>query len=167
MTSSKQLIRHGAIAAIGFMLATMSGCATSGMDDNGLAASHKERVPIHFSWTATWSGVSGEMNATLADGRQFSGAFLQVQSDGLVPPQQVWTGWKYAWRNWTWDDFGTVPLFEMLYRGEVVANLKGPRDDRMRCRFKLNDPPAGMPGGGRGECQLAGGGSLDADFPRT
>jgi len=160
-------MRHAAIAAIGFMLAALSGCATSDMDNNRLAAQREERVPVQFSWAAAASGASGEMNATLADGRQFRGAFLQVQNDRLVAPQQVWTGWKYGWRNWSWDDFGTAPLFEMLYRGEVVANLKGPHDDRMRCRFTLNDLPSGMPGGGRGQCQVASGIVVDAYFPRT
>jgi hypothetical protein len=161
------MTRCAAIAAIGLVLATMSGCATSDMDKHRLAARHKDRVPIHFSWTAGADGASGELNATFSDGRQFRGSFLQVQSDGFVSPEQVWPGWKYGWRNWNRDDFGTVPLFEMLYRGEVVANLKGPHDDRMRCRFTLNDRASGMPGGGRGQCQLAGGSTVDAILRRT
>lgn len=63
------------------------------------AAHYYERAPVHFSWTTAASGTAGEMNATLADGSRFSGSFLQVQSDRLVPPEQIWTGWKYGWRN--------------------------------------------------------------------
>jgi hypothetical protein len=34
----------------------------------------------------------------------------------------------------------------------------------MRCHFNLNDPLAGMGGGGQGQCQLAGGATVDATF---
>jgi hypothetical protein len=37
----------------------------------------------------------------------------------------------------------------------------------MRCRFDLNDPPSGMSGGGQGKCQVAGGATIDAVFPRA
>ena len=131
------------------------------------AAHYYERAPVHFSWTTAASGTAGEMNATLADGSRFSGSFLQVQSDRLVPPEQIWTGWKYGWRNADWEEFGTAPLFEMLHRGEVIANLMGPRDARMRCRFTLNDRESGMVSGGRSQCHLATGGTVDAIFPRS
>ena len=42
--------------------------------------------------------------------------------------------------------------------GRVVANLES--DDhkqRLRCRFSLNEPTAGLEGGGHGDCQLSTG----------
>lgn len=36
----------------------------------------------------------------------------------------------------------------------------------MRCKFNLNDPLEGMGGGGHGKCEVAGGETVDAVFPR-
>jgi hypothetical protein len=35
----------------------------------------------------------------------------------------------------------------------------------MRCRFHLMRPSSGMAGGGAGECQVAGGETIEATFP--
>jgi hypothetical protein len=53
------------------------------------------------------------------------------------------------------------------HSGKVAANLEGPGSQRMRCRFDLNEPLSGMAGGGRGKCQVAGGATVDATFPRA
>ena len=154
--------RYATIAAIGVALAMLSGCATQSTQPGA----SNDREPVHISWTASVAVASGEMNATLADGRQFSGSFVQMASDRLVAPGRIWVGWRYAWRDSSWDGFGAAPSLEMIHRGEVVANLKGPRGERMRCRFTLSNQDAGMAGGGRGACQLAEGGTVEAIFPR-
>jgi hypothetical protein len=53
------------------------------------------------------------------------------------------------------------------YSGKVIANLKGPGTQQLRCRFQLNDPAGGMGGGGQGECQFGGGRTVDATFARS
>jgi hypothetical protein len=69
----------------------------------------------------------------------------------------MWWGWSTGWADWQ-------PVNTTNYSGNVVANLRGPGVQRMRCHFNLNDPLAGMGGGGQGQCQLAGGATVDATF---
>jgi hypothetical protein len=57
--------------------------------------------------------------------------------------------------------------YSTRYSGMVVADLKGPDSQQLRCRFHLNVPAAGMHGGGQGECQFTGGHTVDAVFPRS
>jgi hypothetical protein len=40
--------------------------------------------------------------------------------------------------------------YSTRYSGMVVADLKGPDSQQLRCRFHLNVPAAGMHGGGQG-----------------
>ena len=47
----------------------------------------------------------------------------------------------------------------------AVADLANVYGEHMICRFRLLQPAAGMSGGGRGECRLVGGASVDAHFP--
>lgn len=73
-------------------------------------------------------------------------------------------------RGWgDWRCFGAYPdtAFSTACSGKVVANLTGPFGQSMRCRFHLNDPVAGLKGGGQGECQFDGGRTVDAVFPRS
>jgi hypothetical protein len=47
----------------------------------------------------------------------------------------------------------------------VVANLGAPGGEHMRCKFQLAHPSEGMAGGGRGQCQMPDGKTIDANFP--
>ena len=106
------------------------------------------------------------MSATVGSAA-FSGPFLQmtstVRSDTLEP---MWTGWSRGWSDWGWGAFPDTE-FSTRYSGKVIANLKGPGSQQLRCQFRLNDPAGGMGGGGQGECQASGGRSVDAVFARS
>jgi len=54
--------------------------------------------------------------------------------------------------------------FVTYYSGKVLANLGSPEGGRMRCRFLLFSPAAGIAGGGQGECQLQKGRTINATF---
>ncbi|OYU42655.1 MAG: hypothetical protein CFE44_22775 [Burkholderiales bacterium PBB4] len=115
------------------------------------------------------------MSATLGTSKQlgaaggtFSGPFLQVTSSVRSDPfEPLWLGWGRGWSNWGyWGNFHES-TFSTHYSGKVIANLRGPTDQLLRCRFHLNTPAAGMKGGGEGECQFNSGRTVDAVFPRS
>lgn len=159
-----QTRRAAAIAALCGALAATAACTTMGTGSGELA---KAGGPVSFSWKASGADTSGQMSATLADGRQFDGPFVQMTRERRVELEPLWIGWPHRWADWRWRTFGPSEAFETVYGGQVVANLKGPGSDRMRCRFTLNAPSAGMAGGGQGQCQLADGRQVDAVFPRA
>jgi hypothetical protein len=168
MTKMMQVTRGAATAAIGVVLAAMSACTTIGSGSGDLSGGPtKSAGPVSFSWKATSASTDGEMNATLADGRQFSGPFVQMTRERVLQLDPMWIGAPYGWRDWSGSTFGPDAGVQTIYGGKVEANLKGPGSDRMRCSFTLNDPSAGMVGGGQGQCQLGDGGTVDAVFPRT
>jgi hypothetical protein len=105
------------------------------------------------------------MSATLAGGKTFSGPYLQVtkqaRTEDFVP---MWAGWGYGWSDWTWGA-GPNTAFSTVYSDRVMANLKSADGKRLRCHFNLNHPSDGMSAGGQGQCQLQGGGTVDAVFP--
>ena len=105
------------------------------------------------------------MTASLNTGAVYRGPFFQVTQetriDELAP---LWVGWGRRWRWHGWDYWGPRQSFVTQYTGRVLANLEGP-GGRMRCRFALMRPSAGMAGGGQGRCQLPDGTIIDADFP--
>jgi hypothetical protein len=76
-----------------------------------------------------------------------------------------WNDWPY-WSRPTLGPYNPV-RFTRVYSGKVVANLRDVGGRSMRCRFHLDDPARGMSGGGLGECQLAGGRSIDAIINRS
>src|SRR5690349_16805518 len=125
-----------------------SGAGTGTVEPTG------ERA--RFSWTSSDGGQTGTMTAVVRD-RAFSGPFFQirqdVQQEALGP---LWPGWSHGWYDWRY--WGTFPAeqFTTVYSGKVVANLSSPDGGRLRCRFHLMNPAAGMAGGGQGECQVAG-----------
>jgi hypothetical protein len=143
------------------LLGGLGACTTTG---SGSGSVSPGGAPVSFAWKSTDGGTTGTMSATLPDGQAFSGPFLQITREVRSEDfDAMWTGWGSSW-----DDWGPFPAAEFgtLYSGRVMANLQGPGAQRMRCRFYLNEPVAGMAGGGQGECQLAGGRSVDAVFAR-
>lgn len=123
---------------------------------------------VGFDWVSKDGGMTGTMTATLPDGTAFSGPFVQITStvhvETLTP---LWHGWPRGWSDWRY--WGAYPdsAFITRYSGRVVANLTGPGDRRLRCRFHLNVPEAGMRRGGQGECQASDGRVIDAVFGRA
>lgn len=157
------------IAAGLLTLMVSAGCATTGMGRGEMTVKGKSAEPVLFRWKSMDGGLSGTMTTILPDA-VYTGRFFQitrqVTREALVP---MWDGWNEGWYDWPYEG---VPYpggydatqFITYYSGKVVANLESDGGRRMRCRFHLADPRSGMAGGGQGECQLSGGGVINATF---
>ena len=144
------------------------GACTSIGSGSGFVSPGNEAAS--FSWKSDdGSGTSGRMSATLADGRIFSGDYLEITrqaaSDQLDP---LWNGWDRGMSGGLLTE-EEMPAFgaSTLYSGRVLAKLRSGTGELMTCRFHLNIPSQGMGGGGQGKCDLKDGSSVDASFPRT
>lgn len=160
--SSRSATRSVARVALLCTAVALSACTTLG---SGTGSLQPGAAPASFAWKSTDGGITGSMSATLSDGRTFSGPYLEItssaRSEDLTP---MWIGWRRGWADWPgWG----LPneLVTTQYSGRVTANLQATDSERMRCSFQLNQPDAGMAGGGQGQCQLANGRSVDAVFP--
>lgn len=171
-------------AAIGAALLLLGGCTTTGMGGGDIAQKGKAPEPVLFAWKSTDGGITGTMTATLP-ASTYQGRFVQItqqtQSSQLLP---MWEGYPPGWGDWPyWGWSGGMgpgaPLgmgmpmggamydavqFNTVYSGKVVANLKSINGGQMRCRLHMLNPPAGMAGGGLGECQIQGGATFPAKF---
>jgi len=145
------------------LLALAAGCITMG---TGFGSTASGADPVTFSWKSSDS-VSGTMSATLTDGKKYSGQFFEITNDTRVDNLgPLWTGWSPGWRRFGGFDYWDAgPSFVTHYSGRVVANLGTPSGAHMRCKFQLAHPSEGMAGGGRGQCQMPDGKSIDATFP--
>jgi hypothetical protein len=153
-------IRSGWLIGLGIV--ALAGCTT--MRGSGYGSLGKSEQPVTFNWTSK-DAVSGTMTAQLPGNETFSGPFFQItqqtRGDTLTP---LWFGWRRGWNDWPY--YGAYgPTFQTLYSGKVVANLNDAEGRHMRCRFHLIRPSSGMEGGGAGECQIAGGDTIEANFP--
>lgn len=167
-TARPRLVRIALVAASAALL--LSACGTmSGMGGGDLIQAGKSAEPVLMSWTSDDDGISGTMVATLPD-RTYSGPFFEItqqtREETLAP---LWGGWDEGWYDWPyWVDTPDGPYefdrFVTHYSGKVVANLSAPDGSRMRCRLHLVKPVSGMAGGGEGECQIAGDGTIQARF---
>jgi hypothetical protein len=150
------------------LFALAAGCTTMG---TGFGSTATGASPVDFSWKS-FDNVSGSMNATLSDGKTFTGQFFQITSDTTVDNLgPLWAGWGgYGGRRRWGDDWGFWDAgreFVTHYSGRVVANLATPDGQHMRCKFQLVHPSDGMAGGGRGQCQLPAGKTIDTTFPKA
>lgn len=152
------------LSCTGMMLA---GCTSTGMGGGDLVRGGKPSVPVLFSWASKDGSIDGTMTATLPEAT-YQGRFFQItQTQNSTSLEPMWDGWTPGWVDWPYwgssDVFDAVS-FITLYSGKVVANLRSPGGDSMRCRFHMIHPESGMQGGGAGECQLASGGTIQASF---
>jgi hypothetical protein len=149
------------------LVALAAGCTTMG---TGFGSTATGTNPVNFSWKSS-DGVSGSMNASLSDGKTYTGQFFQITSDTTVDDLgPLWAGWGYGGRGrWggDWGFWDPGPEFVTHYSGRVVANLATPDGQHMRCKFQLVHPSDGMAGGGTGQCQLPKGNTIDATFPKA
>jgi hypothetical protein len=157
---SKRIAARGAsLSAALCLVAALGACTTLGTGFGTLASNS---TPVSFAWKSKDGGVTGTMSATLADGTMFSGPYLENTSTTMGPDlTPMWDGWSQSWDDWSAGLNG----IDTTYSGNVLANLKGPAEQRMRCHFTLNAPASGMGGGGLGQCQLPGGQTVAAAFP--
>ena len=158
-------MRHSAVK-LGppLLLALAAGCTTMG---TGVGSTPTGAHQVNFSWKSS-DNVSGTMDATLSNGKTFSGQFFQITSDTTVDNLgPLWTGWGAGFHRDEWDMWDPGPQFVTHYSGRVVANLGAPDGKHMRCNFQLVHPSDGMAGGGRGQCQMPNGNTIDATFPKA
>ncbi|MCV2368696.1 hypothetical protein [Roseateles oligotrophus] len=175
-TSNSDFICCGGRAAVLLMtlaLAAMllQGCATT---SSGAGLGHRmtdsvstsEGKTINFAWTSEDGGVTGTLSATLDNGANFSGPFMQVTREThLRHFDPYWVGWRHGWRDWpAWGPAGNGTDLVTHYSGRVIARLQGPGDLRMRCVLHLKAPAKGMGAGGQGQCELSDGRKFDAVF---
>jgi hypothetical protein len=152
--------RGAFLSAAACVALALGACTTLG---TGTGTASPGNQPVSFSWISKDGGVTGTMTASLAGGT-YTGPYLEITStartEQLYP---MWLGWRRGWNDWDWSLDGSITN----YSGKVAANLQGPDSRRMRCRFNLNEPLSGMGGGGQGKCQVAGGSTIDAVFPKA
>jgi len=140
-----------------------AGCATMG---TGAGATPSGADAVTFNWKGSTAADSGTMTASLADGTTYTGQYFQITKDTTVDTlEPLWVGWRGRFGGW--DDWGADPSFVTQYTGRVVANLGAPGGAHMRCKFQLAEPMQGMSGGGRGQCQMPDGKTIDTTFPQT
>lgn len=155
--------RAAVLATFATLAVSMLACTSMGVGSGSLSP---DNTPVTFNWISKDGGNTGTMSAGLDNGVAFSGPFLQVTSTVRVDPlEPLWHGWRRGWADWGYGD--PASAFSTDYSGKVIANLQGPDDQRLRCRFRLNDPVGGMGSGGQGECQFNGGRTVQAVFPRA
>ena len=159
-------MRHSIVKlGLPLLVAMAAGCTTMG---TGTGATLSGADPVTFNWKSE-GGDSGTMSATAPDGKTYDGQFFQVTRDTTVNSLgPLWVGWGGGWnRGYGWNDWNDGPTFITNYTGRVVANLGAPGGEHMRCKFQLASPTSGMAGGGRGQCQMPDGKTIDATFPKA
>ena len=159
-------MRHSIVRlGLPLLVAMAAGCTTMG---TGTGATLSGADPVTFNWKSE-GGDSGTMSATAPDGKTYDGQFFQVTRDTTVNSLgPLWVGWRGGLhRGYGWNDWDDGPTFVTHYTGRVVANLGAPGGEHMRCKFQLASPASGMAGGGRGQCQMPDGKTIDATFPKA
>lgn len=161
-----------ALALAAALSGLLAGCAASG-PIRAVETADGGAKPVVMSYRTERFGLNGMLTATMPDGEQYSGRYLQVTSDTeadtLLP---FWAGWDVGWGDWgPWADDtpdymvgADMPTFVRNYSGKAIATLLGDRGGRMRCRFHLADPTEGMEGGGLGQCETDKKVKIDATF---
>jgi hypothetical protein len=128
--------------------------------------SQQEEDAVMFVWkTKPVSRLKGSIATVLPDGSAFKGSWVELVQTRPAPPDdpqpQLWIGWQPYWQEFLRTQHSTLPLDEgatgvvKVYTGKVLAKLRstdGKKD--MSCQFTLNEPEAGLAGGGTGSCQL-------------
>lgn len=162
--------RLSSVVPAALLAGLLAACATSGA---GTGSTLQGDVRATLSWQST-GGHDGTITAQLSTGETFTGRYFQISRDirvdDLAPLWRGWgwprSGWGMPWGPWhDWGYWGPSTGFVTSYSGRVVANLEGPNQTHMRCRFFLQNPASGMAGGGMGTCQLPDGKAIDATFP--
>lgn len=120
-------------------------------------------------WASTDGGGTGTMTLRTDGGAEYSGPFLQMngklKSDSLEP---MWQGWFRGWDDWKYGDEGyPADVYSGMYFGKVIANLKGPDAQMLRCRFRVNDRAVGIASGGDGECQFRQGRTINVTIQHS
>lgn len=126
---------------------------------------------VEFRRRSGAGSPTGAIEATLPDGRTFSGRFHAISETTQVADvsdlyaswrAEPWSDARWFWGD-TWPRLNSVEEFIINYSGKVVATLTSRDGTKMRCRFVLDAP--GTASGGVGECQIASGQRITAKLP--
>jgi hypothetical protein len=112
---------------------------------------------VVFEWDSGHESISGNIETSLPDGERYQGRFSQITADRVMP---LYDGWYGGWDYWGYGPYGGG--MTTTYTGRVIAELTSPRGNTMRCQFRLEDPAAGMWGGGIGECRSSDGKRIES-----
>jgi len=145
------------------VLALAAGCTTMG---TGFGSTAAGADPVTFSWKSSDS-VSGTMSATLTDGKQYSGQFFEITrirgstTSGLSGPGGIRAGAALAALTTGMPDRASSRTTRA--GSWPISVLRAVRT--CAAKFQLAHPSQGMAGGGRGQCQMPDGKTIDATFP--
>jgi hypothetical protein len=143
---------HSTAKPTWLLLAVLAaGCTTTG---TGFGTTASGTNPINVTWKSS-DGVSGAMDATLADGTIYTGQYFQITGEATLE--------RFGWGPVPWGGTGSGTL----YSGQVVADLASPAGSHMRCTFRLVHPSAGLAGGGGGLCQTPSGNFIDVSLRKS
>jgi len=147
-----------------------TACSTTGTAIGRLEQPAGKADAVTFVWKSDAAEPErGSISGTLPDGSHYSGRYFEVLKTAPADVYEpAWVGWRPYWGGWHagWYSrpIGDLdwPTFVTIYTGKVIANLRS--DDggtRLRCRFQVDDPRAGLARGGAGDCQLSNGETID------
>jgi hypothetical protein len=119
---------------------------------------------VAFAWKSGGDFTSGDITAQLVDGRTFTGTYLQLTATStataFAPYYNAWTSPGWGAPGMWYAGTPTTTAFLTRYSGQVLAHLRAPSGQKMRCQFLLKQPEAGLEGGAKGDCQLSTGESV-------
>jgi hypothetical protein len=158
---------HSVPIALSFI---SSACSTTGTAVGELKEPAGKQEAVTLTWKSDATDPDrGIISGVLPNGTHFKGRYFEVvhtaSTDTYAP---AWEGWSPYWAGWRapWYpeplEASDWPAFVRIYTGKVIANLTS--DDqatRLRCRFSISDPRAGLVGGGSGDCQLSNGEEIE------
>jgi len=141
-------------------LIALGACQHSGggqgtLESAATATGTKSEGAVTFMWHSGMDPSQGTISATLPNGTQFNGTFLQVTSQANV---DAYGPYYAAWGDPMWGDpwyDGPEGGFVTAYSGKAVAHHSAANGTKMRCKFNLREPANGMASGGEGDCQLS------------
>jgi hypothetical protein len=173
-TAFMQAKRAGGRALAISLSVSAAACSTTGTAVGELEQpGNPQQASAHEAVTLVWKSDAadpdrGVISGVLPNGAHFSGRYFEVvrtaSTDTYAP---AWEGWSPYWSEWhaPWysEPLETFdwPAFVRIYTGKVIANLvSDDHSTRLRCRFTISDPRAGLARGGSGDCQLSNGESI-------